>query len=128
MDVDNPITQAVKLKALDTSTDPEEKRDGQILKMIQEMSLQISRLSSRGTSAEFFEASGESDIHYGGDWTTRDVRSAAQINAFLSKSEAYRQLDEAHRKALRKRCLEMIKHRKALRAYPETPFRISNPA
>ncbi len=47
--VDNPITQAVKLKALDQSPDPEQKRDAQILHMLQDLARRVDSLATIGT-------------------------------------------------------------------------------
>lgn len=44
--VDSPITQAVKLKALDQSPDPEQKRDAQIFHMLQDLARRVERLTA----------------------------------------------------------------------------------
>ncbi len=44
--VDNPISQAIKLKALDQSPDPEERRDAQILVTLQAVNSRLESLAS----------------------------------------------------------------------------------
>lgn len=43
--VDNPISQTVRLRALDQSSDPDDKRDATILRVLEDLSLKVNLLS-----------------------------------------------------------------------------------
>lgn len=109
-DVDNPITQAVKLRALDQSDDPNDRSDAQIIKLLQELLSRV-RSADELRMPDFDNPSQEDPIIvYGGNMRIRDIRTTSQINNFLMKSEQYRELDDGSRKAVRDRCRELIKH------------------
>ncbi|MBA3413851.1 MAG: hypothetical protein H0U10_01315 [Chloroflexia bacterium] len=95
-DVDNPITQAVKLRALDQSTDPEEKRDAQIIGMLQDLMKRVDQL----------DLARSENPYYRDDWESRTLTTNQDIHKFLNKFPEYRDLSAGERDYVRKNCAD----------------------